>query len=315
MKHPPAVSVLMAVYNTANYVTDALHSISNQTFTDFELLVIDDGSTDGSTELLEAYASSEPRMRLITRTNCGLIATRNELLHAAQASLIAWMDSDDISVPERLSVQVNQFQINPQLTCFGGFAQCIDPTGNLLNIEKYPLEHQYIVLEQLQNGAAMRFPTTMMRKDAAINAGGFREPFRIGEDFDLLLRLSESGQMGNSPQILYFYRQHLSSVCATLGPQWFAYRDVILALALERRETGRDRLQMRQAVHIPQIRQGKDTRLVAQTYKRWAGYAAQNKNRRMALKYTALAIKSNPYQLHCWKLLFKLVTNWDAFSQ
>jgi len=98
----PRVSVLMAVFNTKAYLREALESIRNQTFTDFELVVVDDGSTDGSDDVLRAFALDEPRMRLITRGNKGLIATRNELLRAAHGSLIAWMDSDDISTPDRL---------------------------------------------------------------------------------------------------------------------------------------------------------------------------------------------------------------------
>src|SRR5882672_4931888 len=131
----PKVSVLMPVFNTARYLSDALASISAQTFADFELVAVDDGSNDGSTRILELFAAREKRMRLVTRENRGLIATRNELLGAARGELLAWMDSDDVSLPHRLARQVDVFRNDPALVCLGSAAQCIDPDGNFLNIE------------------------------------------------------------------------------------------------------------------------------------------------------------------------------------
>ena len=222
----------MPVYNSALYLAEALASIATQTFLEFELIVIDDGSTDGSARILQAFARQEGRMKLSVRGNLGVAATRNELLRAARGEFVAWMDSDDISLPHRLASQIEVFQRDP-LACLGSAAQCTRPAGNFLNLERYPRQHEEILLQQ-QKGGAMRFPTTMMRRDLALGLGGFREPFRIGEDFDLLLRLSEVGKMANLPETLYLYRQHVASVCSTLGPQWPLYRDQILQLARER---------------------------------------------------------------------------------
>ena len=302
----PRVSVLMAVFNTAGYLQEALGSISSQSFTDFELVVVDDGSTDGSTRILEAFAAKEPRMRLIARENRGLIATRNELLQTAKGALIAWMDSDDMSTPNRLALQVQRFDSDHELVCLGGFAQCIDPRGALLNIERYPLLHQDILLEQ-QKGGAMRFPTTMMRRDAAIGVGGFREPFRIGEDFDLCLRLSEAGFMANLPDTIYFYRQHLSSVCAVLGPRWIAYRDAILALAHERKTLGTDKLQRGEMLKIdtPAIENVKPYE--ARIFIRWATAAMQNNNTSLAWKYTLASLVKQPTSREGWKTVLRIL--------
>lgn len=136
----------MAVYNTAPYLNAALASITSQTFQNFELVVLDDGSTDGSLEVLRAYLAVVPRMRLISRPNRGIIATRNELLESASAELVAWMDSDDISVPCRLALQVAAFDVDQALVCISGTVQCIDPNGNFLNVERYPLEHSSILI-------------------------------------------------------------------------------------------------------------------------------------------------------------------------
>jgi glycosyltransferase involved in cell wall biosynthesis len=300
----PRVSVLMPVFNTVRYLQDALESIGNHTFAEFELLVVDDGSIDGSTKILEAFAARDRRVRLVTRDNLGLIATRNELLGAARGEFIAWMDSDDISLPDRLASELHCFANDPTLVCVGSAAQCIDPEGNFLNIEHYPPAHADILVDQ-QKGGAMRFPTTMMRRDAALRVGGFREPFKIGEDFDLLLRLSEVGRMANLPEILYYYRQHLSSVCVGLGPNWPIYRDHILDLARERRANGRDRLQNGGTLTIAtQITT--DKRLVeSQVYISWARYALHNDNVRLAWRYACSAVARWPASMSAWKTVVR----------
>jgi glycosyltransferase involved in cell wall biosynthesis len=301
----PHISVLMPVFNTAKYLQEALDSISGQTYEDFELVVIDDGSTDRSPEILRSHAKKDHRMRLVLRENRGLIATRNELLCTARAGLVAWMDSDDISLPQRLALQSAAFAEDSTLVCLGGAAQCIDPDGHYLNIERYALVHQDILLEQ-EKGGAMRFPTTMMRRDAATNVGAFRNPFKIGEDFDLLLRLSEVGKMANLPDTLYLYRQHVASVCATLGPQWATYRDHILSLARERRSVGKDKLQSGGNITIaspPNIHKG---RFESATYIHWARCALTNGNVPLAWKYSLAAIGAWPTSIAGWRTVARV---------
>jgi glycosyltransferase involved in cell wall biosynthesis len=295
----PHISVLMPVFNTAKYLQKALDSVSCQTHVDFEFVVIDDGSRDGSPELLKSHANKDDRMRLVLRENLGLIATRNELLRAARGGLVAWMDSDDISLPHRLALQSAAFAKDPRLVCLGGSAQCIDPNGEFLNVERYPLLHQEILLEQ-EKGGAMRFPTTMMRRDVALQVGGFREPFKIGEDFDLLLRLSEVGKMANLPETIYLYRQHIASVCATLGPQWVTYRDHILELARERRSLGKDKLQNGGQVVITSPQSTDKKRFESATYIHWARSALINDNIPLARKYAFAAVGARPTSLAGW---------------
>ncbi|MEO9114773.1 MAG: glycosyltransferase family A protein [Gemmatimonadaceae bacterium] len=304
----PRVSVLMAVFNTVEYLRPALESISRQTYSDFELIVVDDGSNDGSTELLRSYASIEPRMLLIARNNLGLVATRNELLAAATGEFVAWMDSDDLSLPDRLSLQVEAFAADDRLVCLGGVAQCIDPEGNFLNIERYPLIHEEILVEQ-QKGGAMRFATTMMRRQVALAVGGFRGSFKVGEDFDFLLRLSEIGKMANLATTLYLYRQHLSSACGVFGSNWGAYRDQILDLARERREHGRDRLENGHTLEVV-AGESRDGRLSAsEKYSSWALHALQNGNRRIAWKHAKAAVRLCPTRLYALKTALRVLLN------
>lgn len=291
----------MPVFNTASYLPQALESIQHQTCAYFELVVIDDGSSDGSSDILRRFAEIEPRMRLFVRSNRGLIATRNELLAAARGELIAWMDSDDVSHPERLQLQIDAFVADERLVCVGGAAQRIDPEGHPLSVEHHPTLHDDIVAGQLMGGA-MRFPTTMMRRDVALMVGGFREPFRIGEDLDLFLRLSEVGKMANLPMTIYSYRQHASSTFVGLSSQWLNYRHEILALAQERRELGTDRLQRGETVSIDPSSQFNTASLVADAYAEWASQALRSGRFEHAWKYARAALRSKPFSPRLWKL-------------
>lgn len=301
----PHLSVLVAAYNTVEYVSEALQSISNQSYKDFELVVIDDGSTDGTLDVLNSHAKKEPRMRLISRANKGLIETRNELLQAAEGDLIAWMDSDDISTPDRLARQVSALTSNKNLVCIGGFAQCIDPDGEKLNLERYPIHHPEILLAQMKGGG-MRFPTTMARKAHAIKVGGFREPFKMGEDLDFLIRLSEIGEMMNIADTIYLYRQHPTSVCAQQKGNWLAYRDAILSLAVERQLTGKDRLQRGETLKLTLQPANSAVDKGGDAYLAWAKHAFDNGNISLTCRYIFNAIKKDPLNASVWKRCLKI---------
>jgi glycosyltransferase involved in cell wall biosynthesis len=298
----PRVSVLMPVFNTGRYLPQALRSLGAQSFRDFEVVIVDDGSSDGSLALLAAYAAAEPRAHVIARPNRGLIASRNELLSYARGDLLAWMDSDDVSLPERLALQVAAFDADPALSGLGGVAQCIDPDGHALNVEHYPLAHSAIRAAQ-REGGGMRFPTSMMRRADALAVGGFREPFRIGEDLDFMLRLGERGKLANLPDTLYLYRQHLHSACVALGPRWSFFRDEILALAREREAGGSDRLQRGERLELDTPSAVPDERLKASTYTRWSRAALDNGNRPVAIRYARAAVSAFPSMLGPWKAL------------
>ncbi|HSC86653.1 MAG TPA: glycosyltransferase [Polyangiaceae bacterium] len=293
-----AVSVLMPVYDTARYLEAALASVTAQTFADFELLVVDDGSKDGSSEILRAFAAREPRARVFHGPNRGLISARNQLLNEAQAPLIAWMDSDDIALPWRLERQVAVFTARPELLALGGGAVCIDPRGAPLKVERYPLQHADIV-ERQRVGGAFRFPTVMMRRQAARDVGGFREPFVVGEDFDLLVRLAERGQLANLDEPLLGYRMHLASASLVHWSRWFPYRDLILELAEERQRQGSDRLQRGEALTIPTPPRApapvNDVRLG------WALDASADGFHAAALHHAWDALREAPSRTRCWK--------------
>lgn len=294
----------MPVFNTAQYLREALSSVRSQQFDDFELVVVNDGSTDESSEILRAFCQHEPRMRLIERPNQGLIYTRNQLLQEAQGDLVAWMDSDDISQPQRFEHQVAAFDADPELVCLGTNVQVVDPDGMPLGVEEFPQDDAGIRSEQ-SRGTGFRFPSTMQQRSVAMAVGGFRHPFRIGEDLDFLLRVAEHGRVANLSDLLYVYRQHLLNTCTTMGTYWPEYRTVILELANERRECGSDRLQRGHEITLPQFNPIETRKLIPIVLISWARQALAEGDRSRALRYILRSIKISPLQHDAWRQLVK----------
>jgi glycosyltransferase involved in cell wall biosynthesis len=296
----------MPVFNTAQYVREALASVQRQQFDDFELVVVNDGSMDGSSEILRAFSQQEPRMRLIERPNQGLVFTRNQLLQEARADLVAWMDSDDLSHPERYMRQVAAFNADPELVCLGTNVQVVDPDGMPLGIEEFPQDDAGIRSEQ-SRGTGFRFPSTMQRRSVAMAVGGFRHPFRIGEDLDFLLRVAEQGRVANLPDPLYVYRQHLLNTCTTMGTYWPEYRSVILQLAEERRKFGTDSLQRGQEIGLPLFNPVESRKLVPVVLVNWAREALAAGDRSRAYLYILRSIRISPLQQAAWRELVKML--------
>ena len=128
----PAVSILMPVYNAQRYLASAVQSVLDQTFSDFEFIIINDGSTDRSEAILQEFASKDPRVKIVSRPNTGLTRALNEALSLARAPLIARMDADDLSLPRRLELQVARFGADHDLVLLGGAYELIDAAGRLL---------------------------------------------------------------------------------------------------------------------------------------------------------------------------------------
>jgi glycosyltransferase involved in cell wall biosynthesis len=218
MSSPPLVSVLMAAYNRERYLAQAVESILNQTFAAFELIVIDDGSTDRSLAILQAYAQQDSRIRLISRENRGIPKTRNELVQQASADLLAIMDSDDVALPDRLALQVAYMQHHPAVVCLGGAFQLIDAKGRLIKTLTVPLTNPEIQRLILAGHPGVPQPCAMLRRQTVLQVGGYNETMTQAEDLDLWLRLGEVGELANLPAALVQYRLHPDSVSEQDNP-------------------------------------------------------------------------------------------------
>lgn len=208
----PLVSVLMPLYNGEKYVVEAVESILNQTFRDFELLVMDDGSTDDSLNLLKPCAIRDSRLRLIPRGHRGLGATQHELVELARGEYIAHMDSDDVAFPNRFELQLAFLRENPDVVCVGAASQLIDRVGRYLTTVTPPQTDEEIQALILGGHGAITHSTAMMRRASLRSIGGYDKSFDTAEDLDLWLRLGEVGKLANLREVLLKYRLHEKSV-------------------------------------------------------------------------------------------------------
>ena len=210
----PAISVAMSVYNSARFLAPAIESILAQTFNDFEFLILDDGSTDASRAVIEAYAARDPRIQLISRENRGLVASLNQLLAAARAPIIARMDADDISQPERFAQQYAFLAANPDHGVVGCRTDDMDDQGRPWPCPSplHTLTHEGILAAIARDEPLLCHPAVMFRRDVVLSVGGYHGAFRHCEDYDLWLRLATVTRMANLPDRLIRYRHYPEQV-------------------------------------------------------------------------------------------------------
>ena len=208
-----SISVIMSVCNGISYLRDAVESILNQTFRDFEFIIIDDGSTDGSTELLLNYANRDPRIRLIIQEKKGLTKSLNIGLLLAQGEFIARMDADDISLPNRLDIQFRVMQASQTLAALGGSPIYINEKNQRLFQRNMPLSHEEICRAHLTGwGGFIVHPSAIMRASAIQEVHGYDEKYTYAQDYDLWCRLSRKWKLKNIAEPLIFYRYHNKSI-------------------------------------------------------------------------------------------------------
>ena len=214
----PKISILLPVHNAARYLRTAMDSLLAQTFCDFEVIAVDDGSTDRSLEILRDYERRDQRLRVFSRSRTGIVGALNDGLKAAHGEFIARMDADDVAESGRLAAQVAFLVSHPACVALGTDVLYTDPEGAPLIRHKPATTHDEIVARLLEgNGGALIHPSVMFRRDAIERVGGYRERFQWIEDLDLYLRLSEVGELANLPDVYLRYRQHLKSINRTMA--------------------------------------------------------------------------------------------------
>lgn len=203
MDQLPLISVIMPVYNTAEYLGDAVQSILEQTRTDFEFIIIDDGSTDGSEEIIDRYAKSDNRVRVIHQEKGGIVAALNKGLQVAKGRYVARMDSDDISLPERLAKQVALMESNSKIGVCGTACKLIGDSSGIT----MPKTKSEEIKSWLLFGPCMAHPTVMMRRDLIVEHNLYYDSnIKQAEDYDLWLRFSQHCEMVNISEPLLLYR-------------------------------------------------------------------------------------------------------------
>ncbi|MCO6045366.1 glycosyltransferase [Aeoliella sp. ICT_H6.2] len=292
---PPTISVILPVYNAERYVAEAVESILAQTYTDFEFLIIDDGSTDGSLKVLEHYAQRDERIRLKSRPNTGYVVALNEMLSEARGEFIARMDADDISLPDRLQKQTDFLVPRLDHVCVGTAVTHVDSENEVL--AKLPIKRTHEEIDRahmVENvWAVIVHPTVLIRRAALDKVGGYREEMLYIEDYDLWLRLAEIGLLENLMEPLLRYRVHLGSVCHQRICEQQERGLRALTDAYRRRQLGTPPANIRlpTSVHTRRARV------------RWAWWALAGGNVPLARKHAWRAVRTSPLSPASWKVL------------
>ncbi len=226
----PAVSVIMSVYNGEAYLREAIDSILNQTFTDFEFLIIDDTSTDGSAEITKSY--NDDRIKLVINTeNIGLTRSLNKGIDLAKGRYIARMDADDISVDNRIKLQFEYMEANKDIMVLGGYYKFIS-NGKIST--ELPLKYNEVKLFALTQ-CPIAHPTAFIKKTVFYEyAFRYDTSFAFAQDYDLWTRILELGKIENLPEVLLHYRTHQGQVSSTQNAKQTEYSNKIRLRQLEK---------------------------------------------------------------------------------
>ena len=207
MIYKPKITVLMSVYNGQDHLEEAIESILNQTFSDFEFLIINDASSDNSLEIIKSF--QDKRIRLVQNDfNIGLTKSLNKGINLANGELIARMDCDDISLPGRFSEQVSFMDQNQEVGICGTWFRIIKKR----RVISYPIEHERIKCDLLFKNM-IAHPTVMMRKALIQKYNLYYDPELItAQDYELWIRASQHIKLANIPRVLLYYRIHEKQV-------------------------------------------------------------------------------------------------------
>ncbi len=206
----PLISVVMAVYNAQTFLAEAIESILSQSVSDFEFLIIDDASSDDSKQIIEDFAKSDPRIRLISNPeNLGLGASLQKGVEEAQGKFIARMDADDISLLKRFEMQLAYLDLHPEILALGGDHKLVDAQGEIfadLIYPKLPNRIRWNLL--LGNGVIASNSATLFRKEFFESYGNY-SALRAAQDFDLWSRtlFAHPFPIANISEIILHYRQ------------------------------------------------------------------------------------------------------------
>jgi glycosyltransferase involved in cell wall biosynthesis len=237
------VSVVIPVHNGERYLEQAVESALAQTFQDFELLIIDDGSTDGSRAIMDRYARRDVRIRVLSQANRGVSAAGNLGFEEARGEWVARLDADDLFLPEKLERQIAFIRQHPDVRIAGTLGYFINRSGRVIGLVNTDGPFTRTEFERM---AARREPvffvhsSTLMHRETVLAVGGYRERFVQAEDVDLWLRMAEKGHLLlKMPEPLLLYRLHGESLTMKRNAEQKRYHRWVMACA-DARGKGRE---------------------------------------------------------------------------
>jgi len=204
----PVVTVLMSCYNGEKWLGDVIESVLNQTFRDFEFVIVDDGSRDKSLEIMKGYSAKDSRIRIIKKENTGLPDSLNAGIKIAKGDWIARIDTDDLCEPQRLEKQMDFAISDPEIVLIGTAYHEIDEQGSVKNLQLYPETHPDLKKNLLRKKRFFAHSSAFYKTKIVREIGGYRPRIKKSEDYDLWLRLADTGKMACIPEPLIRFRTH-----------------------------------------------------------------------------------------------------------
>ncbi len=202
------ITVLMAVYNGEAYLKECIDSVLNQTYKDFEFLIVDDGSTDSTLDIIKSYKDNRIRL-LRNEKNLSQVSSLNIGLEHAKGEYIARIDADDIMLPSRLERQLNFLEKRPDMALIGSYGEAINEKGQPISESRLPIRNEEIIATVLFGEFIMVHSSIMFRKDIIMSTGKYNEAFSFTEDYKLTTDLLAKGhKINNMPEIFIKYRIH-----------------------------------------------------------------------------------------------------------
>lgn len=211
----PLVSILMGVHNGEKYLAASITSILLQTFKDFEFIIVDDGSTDSSAKIIDAFAGKDSRIRPVHQENKGLTRTLNIAAKLARGSYLARQDADDISLPKRLEQQVKYSKKHPDVKIVGTSNYMLDDRGKVINRFLRPGSTE-LIKKYMPFGNQLCHGSVLIEKEFFDQINGYDEDYKVAQDYELWLRtLSKGYEINNLRWPLYMWRIHSGSIAGS----------------------------------------------------------------------------------------------------
>jgi glycosyltransferase involved in cell wall biosynthesis len=303
------ISVLMSVYNDEQFLSSSIESILDQTFQDFEFILINDGSSDRSLEIIRDFSSNDRRIKTIDQENIGLTRSLNKGLDLAKGIYIARQDAGDISLPERLSLQNEFLDDHKNAALLGTSISFIDEDSKVIRTKIQPCETQEI-RRILSKKNCFSHGSLMFRRQEILNLGGYREDLPLAQDYDLILRTAEKYDLSNLPDILYKQRMNRKAISVEKASSQRAMRNYIRILAQQRSRDGIDDLDKGNLDRIKEINHLKKSSkraADAEYHARIAHeYFAGGKPREAAAHYFR-SLQSSPFRIKNMLLLTRAI--------
>jgi glycosyltransferase involved in cell wall biosynthesis len=283
----------MPVRDGGSYLAEAVESILTQDYRDFEFVIVDDGSTDNTSDQLLKYAASDMRVRLFRQNGVGIVGALNHGMANAKADLIARMDADDFSLESRLGKQVAYLDAHKDCVAVGSRILLIDSEGWPISQMCTETTHEEIDATNLRGGgAAINHPAVMFRAKTYRDLGGYRAEMIYAEDLDLWLRMAEVGQLHNLPEVLLHYRMHAKSIGHAKAIQQHRQWRLAAEEAIQRRGAAKSESKpLDEKASTP-----------ADHHIRWAWWALMAGNVRTARKHAMTSLRLRPWSLESWRL-------------